>query len=588
MQLAKLGVEPVDIVQTHKNDPASINRYIYYPDHLVRLPTSTRGVTDIFHRLHALLTEPLFKGMAKGLYDEVFGDVREEDLQDESVGSFLNRRFGKDITDNLASAFFHGIYAGDLYKLSARTLLPRPWKLEAAGTSIFLELTAQKFGGKHMYPQSTASFAASLVGMKAVEKADLLTVAVLDGQLRDASVYTLQRGLGDLVRRLEEALSRNPNVTIIRESRVTAVNFSQKQEKLSVDVANSNQSRRFDYLVSTLSPSSMASFLEQSAHSRGVSHSSAASDACKHSHRSVSVMVVNLYYSDANLIPSSLRGFGYLIPRSVPFDENPERALGVIFSSETSGGRGADSRHTTKVYRAELDETLKRLAQDHEEMSEGYNSLKDAKEKNPQITAPGMDEVLEAGRLAIEDYEKDIKKTKAIRAKLFGSDVSKESVDVEITLGQDSAPGTKLTIMMGGHWWEGWTKEDLPNEEEAITMAKNLLARHLKITDEPEVAKARLAENCIPQYPVGYREDMASIHSALLDEYRGRFKVAGPWWQGAVGVNDCILKGRETAWAIREQWDHKTGLERYLWEEGWCYFHEETGETLTVGGEPKA
>ena len=67
-----------------------------------------------------------------------------------------------------------------------------------------------------------------------------------------------------------------------------------------------------------------------------------------------------------------------------------------------------------------------------------------------------------------------------------------------------------------------------------------------------------------------------------MSEYQGRFKVVGPWWQGAVGVNDCLLKGRETAWALREQWDDKTGLELYTRNEEWCYYDEDTHETSTV------
>ena len=50
----------------------------------------------------------------------------------------------------------------------------------------------------------------------------------------------------------------------------------------------------------------------------------------------VTVMVVNLYYSDPNILPE--RGFGYLIPRSIPFEQNPECALGVVFDSDSSIG----------------------------------------------------------------------------------------------------------------------------------------------------------------------------------------------------------------------------------------------------------
>ena len=149
------------------------------------------------------------------------------------------------------------------------------------------------------------------------------------------------------------------------------------------------------------------------------------SDNCNYA---VTVMVINLYYQNPNLIPYT--GFGYIIPQSVPISENPERALGVIFSSAS----------------------------------------------------------------AIE---------------------------------QDTATGTKLTVMMGGHWWDGWKPEDYPDEQTAIDMARTLLKRHLSITDSPVVARARLQRDAIPQHTVGHHDRMEQLDHALSREYGGRLKVAG-------------------------------------------------------------
>src|SRR5262249_55360275 len=96
-----------------------------------------------------------------------------------------------------------------------------------------------------------------------------------------------------------------------------------------------------DYVVSSLRPRLLKQFLATSASNQGMKLDPQVVAACEHSDISVSVMVVNLYYSNPDLIPPSTRDFGYLIPRSVPIDQNPERALGVIFSSETSGRDGS-------------------------------------------------------------------------------------------------------------------------------------------------------------------------------------------------------------------------------------------------------
>lgn len=560
-----------NIIPTTKKSPAARARYLYYPDHLVRMP-GPAGITESFRRLYSLFFEPIYAGIWKELGRELVAPSRDDALEDESVGHFLQRRFGKAVADNFASAVFHGIYAGDIYKLSARTLLPSAWFLEtrdSSSSSISLEVMDMMLKGFRLHPEHVHSFRAMRAAMGNIDP----SIGAMAPMIEDLSVYTFHKGLGSLASKLEESLSQNPNVVIHKESRVDSVNSSKSSDKLTVHIEQARESRQFDYVVSSLAPNSVRSFLEQSAQARGSSVGGNVVAACNHSHRSVNVMVVNLYYRNPDLIPTELRGFGYLIPRSVPAEQNPERALGVIFGSETSGIRGRSE--TRRITRSMYDQSLEQLEAEHEKMSQQYEMLKDKMEE----ISPAMKQAQEN---ILKRHEDKIKDTKRDGEKWFGDDPSKEFVEFEIKMGQDSALGTKLTVMIGGHWWDSWAKSDLPDEQEAVTMATTLLRRHLNITDEPEVAKARLAENCIPQYPVGYRRDMARIHEGLLTEYQGRFKVAGPWWQGAVGVNDCIRNSQETAWSIREQSDDQTGLEGYTKDESWYIVQPRTGEVTKV------
>ncbi|KEF63834.1 uncharacterized protein A1O9_01812 [Exophiala aquamarina CBS 119918] len=568
------------LIPTDKNKPAALNRYIYYPDHLARMPGAS-GLLELLRRLYSLLFEPIFAGAVREVTRELTAPPRDDALEDESVGDFLQRRWGKVIADNFASAIFHGIYAGDIYKLSARTLLPAAWFLEkndSSSASISLEIADMMLKGFKLYPQKNRDFATMRSAMQSLEPSRPKAGA-LAAVMSNLSVYTFEKGLGDLASKLENSLNCNPNVTIHKESRAVSVTSAKNNHKLTVHIEHDTKSGQFDYVVSSLPPNSVRSFLEQSAQSRGSSASQNVLAACKHSDRSVNVMVVNLYYSNPNLIPPEHTGFGYLIPRSVPFDQNPERALGVIFGSETSGIPGYVEKR--RVTRSLINETLEQLESEREKAHRQYEMftyLKDepneSREKNEM-----------ALKTTLKHIDERIMDTKRTEEKWFGSDSTKDAIELEIKMGQDSAPGTKLTVMLGGHWWDSWAKDDLPDEKEAITMATTLLRRHLNITGEPQIAKARLAENCIPQYPVGYRKDMARIHEGLLSEYEGRFKVAGPWWQGKVGVSDCIRKGRETAWAIQQQLDDKTGLEEYTEDESWCILHTRTGENVTVGGD---
>ena len=177
----------------------------------------------------------------------------------------------------------------------------------------------------------------------------------------------------------------------------------------------------------------------------------------------VTVMTVNLYYDDPDLL--SVNGFGYLLPRSVPLEQNPERALGVVFDSSFSAAL-------------------------------------------------------------------------------------------------DTAPGTKLTVMLGGHWWNKLPASDLPDEKQGEALARSVLEAHLKITDKPAAVKVNLARDCIPQYTVGHGGRMSKINDALYEAFQGRLKVAGSWY-GGVGVNDCIAAGFRTALEL-EKFPRRCGLEAFL------------------------
>lgn len=45
--------------------------------------------------------------------------------EDESIGEFLERRIGKEAVDYLADPIFSGIYAGDIYRMSKKQVLPK-------------------------------------------------------------------------------------------------------------------------------------------------------------------------------------------------------------------------------------------------------------------------------------------------------------------------------------------------------------------------------------------------------------------------------------------------------------------------------
>lgn len=229
---------------------------------------------------------------------------------------------------------------------------------------------------------------------------------------------------------------------------------------LKVKSSKNKKGETYDKVVSTISGRLLSTLTTSSLPSLAKIHA-------------VTVMVVNLFFDDPNLLPE--RGFGYLIPRSIPYEQNPECALGVVFDSDA-------------------------------------------------------------------------------------------------VVGQDTATGTKVTVMIGGHWWDGM--DAYPDEEEGGRMAMAILRRHLKIDAEPAYVKVGLQRECIPQYTVGHQARMMAAHDELLAGYRGTLLVAGNSYEG-VGLNDCVRSARDVVMSIRDGKAQATGLEHvgnpHFWRDGRVY-----------------
>ena len=178
--------------------------------------------------------------------------------------------------------------------------------------------------------------------------------------------------------------------------------------------------------------------------------------------KSVSIMTVNIWYP---LQDMKRPAFGYLIPKGVPEEQNPERALGVFFDSD----------------------------------------------------------VIPQG-------------------------------------GPDELPGTKLFVLMGGHYYEG---REPPSEEEAIEQAKAVLERHLGIPqDAPCHAIARLAKDCIPQHNVGHADMLRNTRMELLAGFHSRLTVANGSY-GRLGALGALRNGFHAAQQLLGG-DDPTGLNQHL------------------------
>lgn len=161
---------------------------------------------------------------------------------------------------------------------------------------------------------------------------------------------------------------------------------------------------------------------------------------------------------------------------------------------------------------------------------------------------------------------------------LFDSD--REFLQIDDDEGEIA--GTKLTVLIGGHYWDGIPADQLPSEAEAIEMAKSLVARHLSIPqheNDRAVASAKLCRECIPQHYVGHWSRMAKAKWELQAAFGGKLAVAGPSYQ-MPGVFGSIRAGRDIAAQISGKYAEPnrylfpvgdTGLDRFANEKSWNF-----------------
>ncbi|KAL8799748.1 MAG: hypothetical protein Q9182_005654 [Xanthomendoza sp. 2 TL-2023] len=427
------------VLMTSRQSVAAQNRFIYFPDHLVRLPGPG---SSLFNTFYSIFSEPLFKNMFSSMCTE-FSKPAQIHMDDESIGSFISRRFNPSLADNIVSAGIHGIYAGDIYQLSIRSIMPSLWYAEQVKKSI----TAGFVGGWSLRWPQDAAFEAEWA--KAPPASETIQA------VRDSSVFTFRRGIGQLADRLEAKLWGAANVTIRLDTKVDELHLEQSHSCPSMTLmarcagksVGEPEKTSFTHVISTISGRALHDIVRPTSSLSVLSQTP-----------SVTVMVVNLYFSNPSVLPA--RGFGYLLPRSLSFEQNPERALGVVFDSDA-------------------------------------------------------------------------------------------------TIGQDEIPGTKVTVMLGGHWWDDWAA--YPDEEQGASMAKAILKRHLAVAEEPKAVRVGLQRNCIPQYTVGHYSRMEQADE-VLKRFKGRLKVAGNSYNG-VGLNDCVRSAREVVMDLVQGRSEKTGLE---------------------------
>lgn len=352
------------------------------------------------------------------------------DHKDISAGEFFEDLFGgPDMVNNITSALYHGIWGGDVWKLSAtETTTQGPYlQLQHYGFGAAVVKTHDYDSGRDIVARNPA-------------------VPQLAERYAPAGYVAFHQGFSTITDALADALRSNPNVTIKTNAPITAIRYEKEDGKATV-TSPATGNHKYDKVISSLYGGSLAEMAGD------------ALPTLKNS-TAVTIQIVNLWYPNPNLTART-PGFGYLIPQSVPAKNNPHAALGVIFDSDREAEAGSPEYTTVR--------------------------------------------------------------------------------------------GTKLTVMLGGHYWDYLGPESWPNADEAAAMAIATVERQLGIpASEPVFTSTKVCRECIPQHLVGHRARMAQVHTELYEAFRGTLAVVGSSYTSP-GVLPNLKAARDIALKVAGQ-----------------------------------
>ncbi|XP_032677012.1 protoporphyrinogen oxidase isoform X2 [Odontomachus brunneus] len=273
------------------------NRLIYSQQALHVLPTSLKGLFKTI----SLLDRPLI--------NILWTDLRASKVskEDESIYSFVQRRFGQDIADHIISPIVCGVYAGDARQISVNFMFKSLFEMEQKHGSVVKGLLINQL--EKLFSR-TKSRETKEDADESVEDSSATSLA-RKARLENWAIWSLQGGLEQLPLALVNNLEKR-GVRIETGTKCERLTFKADRVELSVN----GNARECSRVISSLPAKKLAELLQEqypelSAELRAIP--------------SVTVAVANLEYR-GDVLP--LEAFGFLIP---PQENLP--LLGVIFDS---------------------------------------------------------------------------------------------------------------------------------------------------------------------------------------------------------------------------------------------------------------
>lgn len=308
--MKELGLE--NDVEVMRADSKGNRKWLLGPaNDLVQVPNSLR----LFGKF---LQSEVSEGLVTSVLKEPFGKRLHSESKDESIRSFITRRFGSpQLADNILSAIMHGIYSGDVERLSIKSTMPSLVELEREHGSI-LKAMIQRVRKKSKTPERSPAL--EQYERLIAPGADLRHVS---NKLKRFPIMRLKNGLQTFPLKLAEYLGTLPNVQVKLNNAISDLDL--ESGHLQVHKAESPDSKdaRFDHVRFTLGLKALEATTQIK--------NSGIQQAFKSMEYST-IFLANVYAKRGGLIPKDGSGFGFLVPKR---NANPESLLGVIYDSDT-------------------------------------------------------------------------------------------------------------------------------------------------------------------------------------------------------------------------------------------------------------
>ncbi|QLL32246.1 hypothetical protein HG536_0C04150 [Torulaspora globosa] len=304
-------LDKASAVQCVRSDSEANKKFMLgIDDKLVKVPESLGSAFEF-------LLNPLSKGLVTGLLGEPFRKAPDHPGQDETVSSFLRRRFGNDyVGKNILSAMFHGIYGDDINHMSAKRTMRKLWDLEQEYGSIMRGFFQKKPGS-----DKKPTLSPLLSQYRQAFGKDETSLLNLSSSLRKYPMLGLKGGLETFPNAVRQSLNNSPNVNVLCGKQVSSIQRSASQEGFNLQLSCGETMTGLDHIRLTQTPARISTML--AADNQELAQNLARIKAND-------IILVNYYLPGQDVIAKRYRGFGYLCPQA---NRNPQNLLGVIFDS---------------------------------------------------------------------------------------------------------------------------------------------------------------------------------------------------------------------------------------------------------------